>query len=170
MDSITVGFSRASGWFEPFSWIIMAGYWAPFSHTYVKFYLKELDMNIIVQASGLKVNMVSQALFDQQEIVYKEFTFPISEDKKKAFVQFAFNQSGKPYNMVGILGMVWVRIGQLLGLKTKSPFNYNGSSDFCSELVGYVLENYENIEFGENVADLSPKDVYNVLIKTSVSS
>ena len=165
MDSIIVGFSRPKTWLEPFSWLIRLAYWSPISHAYIRFELDGIPM--VFQASGLKINLVSQSLFDSAEDVYKEFTLPISEDNKKALIKFAINQLGKPYNILGILGMAIVRIGQLIRLKIKSPFPYNGASDFCSELVAYILETYDNVKIDENPADESPQAVLDLLNKIS---
>ena len=163
MNSIVVGFSRPKAWLEPFSWLIRLAYWSPISHAYIRFELNGIP--VVFQASGLKINLVSEALFDSVEFVYKEFTLPIEEDKKKLLIEFAINQLGKPYNIWGILGMSIVRMGQLIGIKISSPFPYNGSSDFCSELVAYILETYDGIDIGENPADESPQAVLALLSK-----
>jgi hypothetical protein len=149
--------------FSPFSWLIRLAYWSPISHVYIRFDLDGIP--VVFQASGLKINLVSDALFNSEEIVCKEFTLPISSENKEALKTFSINQLGKPYNIMGIFGMGLVRIGQLLGIKIKSPFKYNGSSDFCSELVSYILKTYENINIGDNPADESPQSVLNLLSK-----
>jgi hypothetical protein len=169
MDTIVVGFSRPSGWFEPFSWLIRLAYWSSFSHTYIKYNVKELNINLIIQASGLTVNLISENVFDPRENIYKEFTLPIEIKNKKALIQFGLNQLGKPYNIFGIFGMAWVRLGQVIGRKWNNPISYNGSSDFCSELVGYLLENFENINAG-NVANLAPVDVYKIISQLKVNA
>ena len=163
MEKIIIGFSRPKAFFEPFSWLIRLAYWSPISHVYIRFELN--GMPVVFQASGLKINLVSDVLFDSVEDIYKEFTLPIAEDKKKALIHFAINQLGKPYNVLGIFGMALVRIGQLLGIKINSPFPYNGSSDFCSELVAHILESYEGINIGTNPADDSPQAILNLLTK-----
>lgn len=159
--NIIIGFSRPKSGFQPFSWLIRLAYWSPFSHAYVQFDIPKVGP-VIFQASGTKINLISEELFNSKEIVYKEFTLPISSKKKMEVIKFAIEQLGKPYSLRGILGMAIVRIGQLLGKKWHSPFNYNGSSAFCSEIVAKILEKYENIDMG-NVSDDSPKAVYDVL-------
>jgi hypothetical protein len=169
MQQITVGFSRPNGWFEPFSWLIRLAYWSPFSHSYIKYSIEEMNLNVIIQASGLVINLIGETVFDSKEIIYKEFTLPISDADKLSLVEFGLNQLGKPYNVLGIFGMAWVRFGQLVGLKLKSPFKYNQSSAFCSELVAYMLKNFDNVKIS-NVSDLSPKDVYNIVSNINVQS
>lgn len=165
MDSITIGFSRPKGGFQPFSWLIRLAYWSPFSHAYVQFNIPKIG-NVIFQASGTKINLIGEPLFNSKEMIYKEFTLPISSKKKIELIKFAVAQLGKPYNLRGILGMAIVRIGQLLGLKWHSPFSYTGTEAFCSELVAKILEKYESIDVGP-VADDSPKAVYDILEKVS---
>lgn len=161
MDKIIVGFSKPKNWFEPFSWLIRLVYLSPFSHAYIRIQLDVLDENIVFQASGLVVNFIGESLFDSKEDVYKEFTFPINN--KKAFLQFAINQLGKPYSISGVLGMGLVRIGQLIGVKINNPFQYDQTSDFCSELVAYILENYDGVKIETPVANLSPADLYKII-------
>lgn len=168
MDSITIGFSRPKGGFQPFSWLIRLAYWSAFSHAYIRFNMPRLG-DVVFQASGLKVNLIGRTLFDSKEDIYKEFTLPISIKKKNELIKFAVDQLGKPYNIKGIFGMAFVRIGQLLGLKWHSPFSYNESSAFCSEIVAKILEKYEDIDLG-NVADDSPQAVYSVLEKINCES
>lgn len=168
MDSIAIGFSRPKGGFQPFSWLIRLAYWSPFSHAYVQFDIPKVG-TVIFQASGSKINLVSEELFNSQEVVYKEFVLPISSRKKIELIKFAIAQLGKPYNLRGVLGMGIVRIGQLLGFKWHSPFMYTGSEAFCSELVAKILEKYEDLDVG-NVSDDSPQSVYAVLEKINCES
>ena len=151
-----------------FSWVIRLAYWSPFSHAYVQFDIPNIG-TVIFQASGLKINLIGEPLFNSIEDIYAEFTLPITEEKKTELIKFAFGQLGKPYNVRGILGMTYVRIGQLLGLNLSSPFPYSDSSAFCSELVARILEQYENIDAG-NVADDSPQAVYDILTKLNCES
>jgi len=165
MNEITIGFSRPKGGFQPFSWLIRLAYWSPFSHAYVQFDIPKIG-TVIFQASGAKINLISEKNFNSKEFIYREFTLPISSKKKIEVMKFAIDQLGKPYNIRGILGMSIVRIGQLLGKNWSSPFAYNGSSAFCSEIVANILEKYEDIDMG-NVADDSPQAVYAILEKVN---
>jgi hypothetical protein len=168
MDSITIGFSRPKSGFHPFSWLIRLAYWSPFSHAYVKFDIPKIG-NVIFQASGMKVNLIGEDLFNSKEFIYEEFALPITKKRKIELVKFAVGQLGKPYNVVGILGMVYVRAGQLFGIHLNSPFPYTGSSDFCSEVVAHILETYEDLDLG-NVADDSPQAVCYVLERVTGES
>jgi hypothetical protein len=166
MDSIVIGFSKPAAWFAPFSWLIRLAYWSPFSHSYIRVQLNGLSENIVIQASGLVVNFIGEPLFDTKENIYKEFAFPIKD--KKALLQFAINQLGKPYSISGILGMALVRLGQLVGIKISNPFQYDQSSDFCSEMVAYILENYEGVKITQPVANLAPADLYKIVASLPV--
>ena len=162
MAQLVVGFSKPKSWLEPFSWLIRLVTWSPVSHAYIKLSLGELDKKIIFQASGLVVNMIGEDLFDLKENIYKEFTLDIADAKHKEILQYAIDQLGQPYNFKGVLGMAVVRIGKLLGRKWNNPFGYNSSGAFCSELVAYILETYDNVSFAD-VADESPADVLAVM-------
>ena len=168
-NTIVVGFSRPKGWFEPFSWLIRLAYWSPFSHAYVRFELQKAQRNLVFQASGLSVNFISDVNFNAKEVIYKEFIIPITKDKLD-LLRFAIDQLGKPYSIKGILGMAMVRVGQILGIKINNPFSYDSSSDFCSELTAYILENYSNISINEPVANLAPADLYKIIVKANAQS
>jgi hypothetical protein len=164
VGSITVGFSRPKAWFSPFSWFIRLGYWSPFSHAYIEFDLDGLDRRVVLQASGFSINLISEDSFDAKEIVFREFELPITEPNLLKLKQFGIDQLGKPYSLKGIVGMILVRAAKLIGKKIESPWAYDGSSDFCSELVAQILKTYGGVAVGLDPADMSPKDVYDLLL------
>jgi hypothetical protein len=165
MKKIIIGFSRPKGFFEPFSWLIRIAYWSSYSHAYVRFDLKDVKESVVLQASGLKVNLILAENFDAVEDIYKEFELPISPKNLAALKKFGIGQLGKPYSIKGIFGMAVVRIGQILGIKLNNPFQYDKESDFCSELTSYIVENFDNVQLDEPVANMAPQDLEAVMVK-----
>jgi len=161
MDEIIVGFSRPKAFFEPFSWLIRLATWSPFSHAYIRYYNSELDRWIIFQASGLKVNLIGQTMFNDAEDIYEEYVVPISDATKMSVLQNAVDDLGSPYGIWQIMGFVIVLLVGLFGKSIKNPF-YSKSSYFCSELVADILT---EIGLGDlDPSNMSPKDVRNFLI------
>lgn len=162
-DSLFVGFSRPSGWFEPFSWLIRLVCWSPYSHAYIKYFDSYANRWIIFQASGLKVNFIGHELFSTEEFICGEFEIPITSDIKLSTIQFAIDNVGTPYGVLQIAGFVWVLLANLFGNKVKNPL-YSGSSWFCSEIVTQILDQIKSIGDTMDPSTATPKDVYNFLL------
>lgn len=161
MDEIIIGFSKPKSWLSPFSWLIRLATWSKFSHAYVRYYNKDLDRWIIFQASGLKVNLIGQTMFDDAEDVYEEYSIPISCDTKQSVLQNAIDKLGAPYGIWQIFGFALVLLVGVFGKSIKNPF-YSGSSYFCSELVADILM---EISLGNlDSSNMSPKDIRNFLV------
>lgn len=161
MDSITIGFSKPRGFFEPFSWLIRLLTWAPYSHAYVRYEDSYTNRSIIFQASGLKVNFIGQTMFDSEEDIYEEFVIPVSPATKQSVIQGAVDKCGSPYGVGQIIGFAWVLFMRMFGKSVKNPL-YSSSSFVCSELVADVL-----VEINEGDLDpssMSPRDVRNFLV------
>ena len=80
-DSIIVGVSKARGSFMLFSDLIQLVDHSPFSHAYIRL---TIDGNeVVYQASGIAVNFMSISVFNEKEIVYREFVFPVGDDLTK---------------------------------------------------------------------------------------
>ena len=161
MNKIVVGFSRPKGWFEPFSWLIRLVTWAPMSHAYIKYYDAYVGRWIIYQASGLKVNFIGEAAFDNAEDVIAEFNLSISDATQQKLVQGAVDTLGSPYGIWQVVGYLWVFLMRKLGKTVANPL-YSASSFFCSELTSDDLE--EIGLKGLDPSDMSPKDLYNFML------
>ena|SRR5271165_1256828 len=158
MDSIVIGFSRPKAFFEPFSWLIRLITWSKFSHAYIRYHNPYANRWIIFQASGLKVNIVGQALFNSQQIICQEFEIPVTTPTKLSTVQFAIDNIGKPYGLKQVAGFAWVLFMRVFRKKVKNPF-YSNSSFFCSELAGDVWNEIVQPTDDIDPATFSPKDM-----------
>jgi len=116
---------------------------------------------MVFQASSLQVNFYSLAIFESKEDIIQEFTIPITLATKKAIIEFAMNNVGLPYNVAGILGFPIVWIASWFGKKIANPFN--GSGDFCSQIVGQVLTEFLGDKLTLPLNTLDPKDIFNYL-------
>jgi hypothetical protein len=162
MDSIIVGFSKPKVW-KPFSWLIMTGYGIPFDHVYIRWHSEKLNRDIVYQASSIMVNFMG-AQFFVNNVVVDEFEIPISSAGKLAMVQFAMDNAGKPYGIKECFGLAWVRICALFGKTVPNPFTFDGSTYVCSELAGYILDEYASLDVNKDPSLIDPKMMYNYLL------
>jgi hypothetical protein len=162
MDSITIGFSKPKTW-KPFAWLIMQGYGTPYAHVYIKFHSESYDRDLVYQASGLAVNFMNKQHFQEHNTVVQEFQIAISEEDKKAMVQFAIDSIGSPYGMKDCLGLAWVRFCEIFGKKVKNPFDDGMKMWVCCELGYYVWKTYVKKEQAVDAGDITPKSLYNQL-------
>lgn len=165
MAKFKVGFSKPTNMtFKWFAWIIMEGYGIPYDHVYVRVHSDSLDRDIIYQASGLAVNFMSPTIFSSINTSIAEFDIEISDEKYKAMMQFAIDNAGKAYGIKEAFGMGIVRICEIFGKKIQNPFRDGQQTYVCSELAGYILEEFAGDQIQGDVYDMSPKVVYDYLI------
>jgi hypothetical protein len=164
MDIITIGFSRPKAWFEPFSWMIRLFLWTPYSHVYIRFHSVPYNSDLVFQASSLQVNFYSEAVFTSVEDVIQEFTIPVTLATKIAVIEFAMANVGKPYNIMGVFGVLLVWVASLVGKKIANPIS--GAGDFCSQLVGQILVEFLGDKLNYPVDVITPKDIFNYLSTT----
>lgn len=161
MEKITIGFSRPKTW-KPFAWLIMAGYDIPYDHVYVKFYSDSYARDIIYQASSTMVNFMSPTIFYGNNISVKEFEFDITPEKKIEMIQFCIDNAGVPYGKLQVLGLIWVRLNDLVGKKILNPFRDGRASEVCDEIAAFILK-FVDINVDVDLDTLNPKELYEIL-------
>lgn len=167
MRTLSIGFSKPKKW-KPFAWLIMKGYGAPYDHVYVRIHSDLYKRDLIYQASKMMVNFMGIDVFQSENEIIKEFPVSISDDQYVKMMQFAIDNAGKPYGTLEAVGLAVVRLAQLVGIKIKNPLGDGGKTYVCSELAGFILEQYANaIELPKDQDDLDPLTVYNYLLKIS---
>ncbi len=162
MEKIIVGFSRPKKW-KLFAWLIQEFYGIEYDHVYLKLYSSSYDRYIIYQASSVMVNFMGSFKFNEENVIYKEFEVDISPENKRALMQFAIDNAGKPYSLKEVLGFAIVGILEKFGKKISNPFK-DGTKEFiCSEIGSYILENYTAEVMPKDYEDMSPKDLFEFL-------
>jgi hypothetical protein len=163
MDKLTVGFSKPKKW-KPFAWLIQKAFNISYDHVYIKIYSESYERDLIYQASGLAVNFMGSDVFDSINDTVVAFELEVSCENRKAMVQFAIDNAGKPYGLKEILGLAYVRIAELCGKTVKNPFKDGAHTYVCSELVSYMLQQYDGAVLPKDYEDMTPKDVYDYLM------
>jgi hypothetical protein len=141
----------------------------PYSHVYLKYEDKYLGQTMYYQASHTLVNSMSESVFLSQETVVQEFTFNISEATFVKTLQFAANQSGKPYGTLEICGLALVEVASAVGIKIQNPFKDAGSTWICDQLQAAMLAQCENVQLPMPLNDMTPKDVFKLVSSLPVN-
>lgn len=162
MEKIKVGFSRSSKKFAPFSWLIMASEHTNYSHVYVKFYSNSLQRWLIYQSSHTAVNFMGEELFNQEEIIVKEFDFTVSTETRVKMMNFCVDTIGKPYGTLSAFGLGIVQVASLVGIKMHNPFKKVGETYVCSQAIAALLE-AGGIDIKQDIDDITPKELYPVV-------
>ena len=165
MKTITIGFSRACTKFPIFSWLIMFAERTDFSHVYVRIKDAQAKRLVHYQASHTFVNYMGEKVFKSQETTTREFDFIVSDRSFVKIQQFAIDAMGKPYGVLSILGLAYVQILKYFGIKKSNPFRDNGETYVCSQLVASILKTCENVKMPENINDITPKDLFDIVSK-----
>jgi hypothetical protein len=155
METVIIGFSRPKK-FKPFAWIIMKVLRTNYDHVYVKFHSDSLERDIIYQASKTMINFMGTVVFENENIIVKEYTLEIMPENKKALMQFAVDNAGKPYSFKEIIGFAWVKINSIFGRTISNPFKEGKNEYVCSVLASYILENYLNRDIPGDFENVDP--------------
>lgn len=162
MKTIVVGFSKPKTW-KPFAALIMKAYGIPYDHVYVRIHSDKYQRDLIYQASKLMVNFMGIDAFSQDNLIVDEFSVEITDDNKVKLMQFAIDNACKPYGISEALGLAIVRMAQICGFTIKNPFGDGGKTYVCSELAGFILQQYAGAQIPENQDDMTPLDIFNYL-------
>lgn len=168
MSSITIGFSRPKTW-KPFAWLIMKAYRTNYDHVYIKFHSNTYDRDIIYQASSVMVNFMSPVVFQQNNIVVKEFQVDVPDENYAKLMQFCIDNAGKPYSLKEVLGFACVIIAGWFGKKISNPLKSGTEEYVCSVLAGYILDNFTKTVTPSDYEDASPPVIYALLEKSTMN-
>lgn len=166
MTQIIIGFSKPKK-LKVFAWAIMKGYRTPYSHVYIKFWSEKFQRNLIYQASHTMVNFMGNSIWNEENQVVREFNLDITEDNRTKMIQFAMDSVGKAYGIKNACGLAWVRICEIFGKKVKNPFSDGGKTYVCCELVAHVIKEYASVDLHDDLDDINPKEIYEILSQLS---
>ena len=129
--NLIFGLSRHTSKFNIVSKIIELVEKKPYSHCYVRFTLKNTDM--IFQASGLQVNMMSYDEFCSINTPVYEYEAELADTNHRALIQWMLKKLGKPYSVAQLLRIL---LYKATGLKLGS----DGQAEICSQLVTQLCQ------------------------------
>lgn len=167
MSTLKVSFSRPKK-FKPFAWLIMKVDDSDFSHASVSWQSDYLEREVVYQASSLLVNFCEGQRFAEEHYIVHELDITISEDTRKQVIQWAMDRAGIPYGILQCVGIGWVKFCRRFGKQVNNPFSNGTKTEVCCELVARLLQEELGYNIPENLDNLTPKDLWEILSKTPV--
>lgn len=159
MMKIKIGFSKPKN--HPFpllSWIIRLVQWTPFSHVYLS-WVTNHGIEVVCEAGWSGVRLINKKYFDEDNETIKSFTFLITNGMYEKLMKFTTSILGTDY---GYLQLVGIGLHRLFRLR-KNPFSDGKTSQVCSELVFYFLEEVLTLETGLEADTAGPREIFNFL-------
>lgn len=162
MEKIIVGFSKPKN-FKLFAYLIMKLFDTPYDHVYMKFHSTSYDRDIIYQASKMMVNFMGSKVFEDDNIIFKEFNVDISSETKKSLMVFCIDNAGKPYSIKEALGLGLVKLLSIIKINIANPFKDEEDDYVCSVLVTNILKNFTTLNIEVDPKEANPKTIYDIL-------
>jgi hypothetical protein len=134
-NDIIIGFSKARSPWKVGSKIIQEGERRDYSHVYVKYKDYLTNVVLITQASHGMVNEMESSIFNDHNIVVKEYLLPTNEQQFIDIITFLKMNLGKPYSK---LQLVFIAIKKAIGIEINIKNNDNAF--ICSELGARVCQ------------------------------
>lgn len=159
MRRFTIGFSRPTGFFNPFSWAIRAVERTSYSHVYIRTTAESISEDLIYQASGTRINFMGIEAFHSHAKTVVEYEFQISDDSYKAYLKWAVSNCGRPYGLKNIIGILLARIFKL----KINPFGDGESRQYCAELAARALNDFIGAKISESEFELcGPRRIHEI--------
>lgn len=106
----------------------------PFSHAYIRLIDPYSKQDVILQASGLSVNLILLDYFDQEEIRVEEFQVDVDDSKQLDVWNYVLSRLGISYS---VLQLFRIGLKKLFG----GSYGDNGEqAEICSELAARMCE------------------------------
>lgn len=133
---IIIGFSNPKMKYPLVSWLIKWFEKTPFSHTYVRFWWNEFQMDTIYHSSAYNIHFMNAEFFEAKHQPYEEYIIQVSEPKFAEIIRYSLKNAGRPYAWVELVG---AGIARIFGWKN-NPFADGVKTQMCTEIVGRILE------------------------------
>lgn len=159
MRTLTVGFSKSTKKFAPFSWLLKAWDRVPYSHVYFKFENnRNPDIPLIYQASSTMLNFMSVDVFKLHSEVVEEVELQVSDELYNDILRDCMKCSGMPYGLLQVFGTA---IAEILNLN-RNPLPGKKNEFVCSEWVARQMTKL-GYRFHKSLDLVKPIDVYEAL-------
>jgi len=140
-----------------------------FSHVYIKWHSDSIDRDIIYQASGTMVNFMGVTEFRKHSTPVEEIKLTVTDDQFRRCLQFCIDNAGVPYGLKQLIGMGYVRVLRLFGVKMKNPLRDGRATYVCSELISSLLADAVDIKVPLDTEIAGPNDLYKFLKDNAVN-
>ncbi|RLG45232.1 MAG: hypothetical protein DRN81_02310 [Thermoproteota archaeon] len=165
MKKLYVGFSKPKTMKFPLvSWIIMWIEKTDYSHTYFRWIDTDNNVDLILEAYGTSVHIVTYENFLKKANIVKEFEIKTNTNNWQLAVNFAINLTGYSYGWGQLFGLAWVKLAKLFDRTIKNPLGDGVTEQICTETVGMVMATL-GYTFEKDFDVLGLKDIYRTLEK-----
>ena len=154
---INIGFSKAKSIFKIGSTIIQKVDCRDYSHCYIRYIDNITNVTLIAQASHNFVNLVSETIFLDQNIIVKEYSLDCTDIQYQDMLTFIHNNLGKPYSK---LQLILIGIKKLLHIEIN--YHDRGASYICSEFALCVCS-FTGVKVPNNIDYIDPSDLDEIL-------
>jgi hypothetical protein len=146
-----IGFSRPTGKFVPFAWLIQWVEARPYDHVYIRIQEPANGTWMVFQASSTMVNLCSAAMFLSKNQSLKEYEIEITPEQHSLAWAFINQNLGVPYSLLEDFGILLMKIFHL----KNQPFNQGMAAEFCSKLGANVCLTL-SIPIPEDASQIDP--------------
>lgn len=157
MSKLIIGFSKAKSQFKIGSTVIQKVNCRNYSHCYVRYTCSVTKVTLIAQASHGFVNLVSEAIFLEQNIIVKEYAVDCTDIQHVEILTFIASNLGKPYSK---LQLILIGIKKLLHIELN--IHDRDSSFICSEFAARVCS-MTGIKVPSDLDYFDPSDLDKIL-------
>lgn len=155
MRKITIGFSTPKK-FKFTSFLIRLFERSDYSHIYIKMGASKnspLPFDKVFQASHGDVNAMTFLNFKDDNKIIHEYTIEVSEEQYFKCARYSWNQLGKPYGFM-----------QLVGIAFNIDCFRNGQDKFiCSEFAGILLKDHLGYDINIPMDNVGLNDIRAIL-------
>lgn len=153
MSKLIIGFSKAKSPWKLGSTVIRKVDCRNYSHCYIRYVDEVTKVELIAQASHGFVNLVSKAIFLEQNIIVKEYAIECTEVQHIDILTFIHSNLGKPYSK---LQLILIGIKKLLHIELN--IHDRDSSFVCSEFAARVCS-IAGIKVADDLDYFGPSDL-----------
>lgn len=134
----------------------------PFSHSYIKFNPRSVDVPMVYQASSLFLHFEAAVNFNDRNVVVFEKEIEVTEEQYYDILKYCMINAAKPYSIKQLFSILSQRIGQVFGIRIKNWAKNGESAQICSELVYRILEKV-GYSLDKDPDIVTPKDLYELV-------
>lgn len=166
MSKIIIQFSTPFE-FNPFSWAIRKIDGVPYSHSSIRYKNVE-DRDKVLEANRHGVIDSYFTTWACDNVILKKYEISGPDETIGTAMRKAMKHIGKTYGFFTVVGFLFERILKKIGLGGL-PFRDGTKTEFCSELVAYILKEIDPSISTElkDYETLTPSEVDNLLLKAS---
>lgn len=168
--SVYIGFSRPRSWYNILSYLIRIVERTDYSHVYIRYEDQWLVRRFYYEAHGLNVHFTTESQWiDLAPIVTDVFFIEATKEQEKRVLQFCFDNVGKNYYFLTLIGIAIVLFLKMFWIKIKNPIRAGKSGEICSKIVAQMLEEVFGVRVCDDLEAVKPVDVYKALEGMSIA-